>query len=180
MSNLTKNGAVPASQAPLIHNAGMLDANRLNELGEKIFLDRYAVKDMTRSTLAVGDTVVVMVNANTNQREIGKVSQLNANQAVVELRDGTVMTAAIEHVDKPLETHPAQMMDRVARGVASIEKTAELRQTWEQNREWKMISRWNPLIAGHSLTVALSLGVWFLWLREGMPGIRCPIDLNGQ
>lgn len=132
MSNLTKNGAVPASQAPLIHNAGMLDANRLNELGEKIFLDRYAVKDMTRSTLAVGDTVVVMVNANTNQREIGKVSQLNANQAVVELRDGTVMTVAIEHVDKPLETHPAQMMDRVARGVASIEKTAELRQTWEQ------------------------------------------------
>ena len=33
-----------------------------------------------------------------------------------------------------------------------------------------MISRWNPLIAGHSLTVALSLGVWFLWLREGMHG----------
>ncbi|MCW1970410.1 MAG: adenosylcobalamin-dependent ribonucleoside-diphosphate reductase [Anaerolineae bacterium] len=127
MSNLTKNGSGPARQAPLAH-----DANILNELGEKIFLDRYAVKDMTRSTLAEGDTVVVMVNANTNQREIGKISQLNANQAVVELRDGTVMTVAIEHVDKPLETHPAQMMERVARGVASIEKTADLRQTWTQ------------------------------------------------
>jgi hypothetical protein len=32
--------------------------NGLSELGEKIFLDRYAVKDVKRETLAVGDTVV--------------------------------------------------------------------------------------------------------------------------
>jgi hypothetical protein len=47
--------------------------NALHELGYKIFLDRYAQKDMTRSTLAVGDTVIVVVNSETGQREIGTV-----------------------------------------------------------------------------------------------------------
>ena len=35
----------------------------LHELGYKIFLDRYAQKDMTRSTLALDDLVIVVVNA---------------------------------------------------------------------------------------------------------------------
>ena len=43
----------------------------LHELGYKIFLDRYAQKDMTRASLAIGDTVIVVVNAKTGQREIG-------------------------------------------------------------------------------------------------------------
>jgi ribonucleoside-diphosphate reductase alpha chain len=45
--------------------------NALSELGEKIFLDRYAIKDAKKETLAVGDTVVVCVNLKTGQREIG-------------------------------------------------------------------------------------------------------------
>ncbi len=51
--------------------------NALSELGEKIFLDRYAVKDMKRETLAIGDTVVVLVNPKTGQREIGVVETLD-------------------------------------------------------------------------------------------------------
>ncbi len=47
----------------------------LNELGEKIFLDRYALKDMTKKSLAVGDTVIVCVNQKTRQREIGVVRE---------------------------------------------------------------------------------------------------------
>ena len=54
------------------------------------------------------------------------------------------MTVALEHVDKPIETHPSQMMDRVARGIASVEKTPELRAEWERNfrtilEGWKFV-----------------------------------------
>jgi ribonucleoside-diphosphate reductase alpha chain len=104
--------------------------NTLNGLGEKIFLDRYALKDMTRETLGVGDTVIVLVDPKTNQREVGTVTKFAPPQVTVELRDGGEMTVAIEHVDKPLETDPAQMMDRVARGIASVEKTPELQAEW--------------------------------------------------
>src|SRR5688500_9472109 len=85
----------------------------LNELGEKIFLDRYALKDMTKRSLAVGDTVIVCVDQKTRQREIGSVRALNKGRATVELRDGTITEQGIEDIDKPLETEPGQMMDRV-------------------------------------------------------------------
>ena len=47
--------------------------NALSELGEKIFLDRYAMKDVKRETLTIGDTVIVCINEKTGQREIGKI-----------------------------------------------------------------------------------------------------------
>jgi ribonucleoside-diphosphate reductase alpha chain len=76
----------------------------LNELGEKIFLDRYALKDMTKRSLAAGDTVIVCVNQKTRQREIGTVLHLGDGRVTIELRDGTVTEQAFEDVDKPLET----------------------------------------------------------------------------
>lgn len=114
-----------------IHTQFETDVNALNGLGEKIFLDRYAVKDMTRASLAVNDTVVALVDSKTNQREVGVVTELTPPNVTVELRDGSTMIVPIEHVDKPLETHPSQMMDRVARGIASVERTPELQKEWE-------------------------------------------------
>src|SRR5207248_9051048 len=89
--------------------------NALSELGEKIFLDRYAIKDAKKETLAVGDTVVVCVNLKTGQREIGTVEKLDREnrEVAVKLRDGTIETRAIEHIDKPLETVPEQMFERI-------------------------------------------------------------------
>ena len=103
--------------------------NALAELGEKIFLDRYAIKDAKKETLAVGDTVVVCVNLKTGQREIGTVERLDqaAREVAVKLRDGTIETRAIEHVDKPIETVPEQMFERIAEHIASVETTPELR-----------------------------------------------------
>jgi hypothetical protein len=86
----------------------------LNELGEKIFLDRYALKDMTKKSLTVGDTVIVCVNQKTRQREIGTVRSLHNGRVSIELRDGTLTEQGIEDVDKPLETRPEQMMEPVA------------------------------------------------------------------
>lgn len=108
-------------------------ANALSELGEKIFLDRYAVKDVKRDTLAVGDTVVVMVNPKTGQREIGVIESVyeEKREVQVKLRGGQLETRAFEHVDKPLETVPEQMFARVAKHIASVEATAEKQQEWE-------------------------------------------------
>ena len=107
--------------------------NALSELGEKIFLDRYAVKDVKRETLTVGDTVVVLVNPKTGQREIGIIETLDVSrrEVSVRLRDGQIELRAIEHVDKPLETVPEQMFERIARHIASVESTLEKQTEWQ-------------------------------------------------
>lgn len=127
--------------------------NALNELGYKIFLDRYAQKDMTRSTLAVGDTVIVVVDSKTGQREIGKIATLNLPKVTVQLLDGETVERDLEHVDKPLETDPGQMMDRVAAGIAAIETTPELQQTWTERFRW-LLDDWKFVPGGRILTAA--------------------------
>lgn len=127
--------------------------NQLHELGYKIFLDRYAQKDMTRTTLAVGDTVIVVVNASTGQREIGKVIALKLPQVTIELLDGEVVTRDVENVDKPLETDPGQMMDRVAAGIAEVEATPDLQREWTERFRW-LLDDFKFVPAGRILTAA--------------------------
>ncbi|MEO8065420.1 MAG: adenosylcobalamin-dependent ribonucleoside-diphosphate reductase [Candidatus Doudnabacteria bacterium] len=129
--------------------------NALAELGEKIFLDRYAIKDAKKETMAVGDTVVVCVNLKTGQREIGVVEKINQDvrEVVVKLRDGTLETRAIEHVDKPLETVPEQMFERIARHIASVEATPELQAEW-QGRFRDLMDDWKYVPAGRIFTGA--------------------------
>ncbi|MFZ4815696.1 MAG: ribonucleotide reductase N-terminal alpha domain-containing protein, partial [Phototrophicaceae bacterium] len=127
--------------------------NALNELGYKIFLDRYALKDMTRETLAVGDTVIVVVNGKTGQREVGKVTALQLPQVTIELLDGEVVIRDIEHVDKPLETLPEQMMARVAAGIAAAEPNAALQAEWTKKFEW-LLDDWKFVPGGRILTAA--------------------------
>src|ERR1043165_8274857 len=107
--------------------------NGLSELGEKIFLDRYAIKDAKKETLSVGDIVVVCVNLKTGQREIGMVEEFNSKtrEVVVRLRDGSAEVRAIEHVDKPLETVPEQMFARIADHIASVEQTPTKQAEWK-------------------------------------------------
>ncbi len=127
--------------------------NALHELGYKIFLDRYAQKDMTRSTLTVGDTVIVVVDSKTGQREIGKIKALKLPKVTVELLDGDVVERDVEHVDKPLEVDPGQMMDRVAAGIAEIEASPELKQLWTERFRW-LLDDWKFVPAGRILTAA--------------------------
>jgi ribonucleoside-diphosphate reductase alpha chain len=126
--------------------------NALGELGEKIFLDRYALKDVTKRTLGVGDTVVVCVDMKTGQREIGTVRAISGMTVTVELRDGTVMEQAIEHIDKPIELRPEEMMDRVAKGIAEVE-SEEKRPEWERNFRW-LLDGWKFVPGGRILTAA--------------------------
>src|ERR1051325_7208476 len=67
--------------ADVRHAGGVVDNNQLSELGQKIFLDRYALKDMRKRTLAPGDMVIVCVDSKTGQREVGVISRVDAEDA---------------------------------------------------------------------------------------------------
>ena len=128
------------------------EPNWLNELGEKIFLDRYALKDMDKSNLRVGDVVVVCVNTDTGQREIGTVVEREEEGVTVLLGDGTTVTRAPEHVDRPLETHPDEMQARVASGIAAIE-APEQREAWAARFRW-LLEEWKFVPGGRILAAA--------------------------
>ncbi len=129
--------------------------NALSELGEKIFLDRYAVKDAKKTSLGVGDTVVVCVNLKTGQREIGIVEDIDSNrrQVQVRLRDGSSETHEFDHVDKPIETKPEQMFDRIAKHIASVEATPEKQLEWEDKYR-RLMEDWKYVPAGRIYTGA--------------------------
>ena len=141
--------------SPIKVNLQTRTVNALSELGEKIFLDRYAVKDIKRETLAVGDTVVVLVNPKTGQREIGVIENIDfsTKEVTVRMRDGQLEYRTIEHVDKPLELMPEQMFDRIAKHIASVEKTAEKKTEWEDKFR-KLMDDWKYVPAGRIFTGA--------------------------
>ena len=155
------NGQSPAedSISPLVSHAdvrsssGALENNELSELGQKIFLDRYAMKDMRKRTLGPGDLVIVCVDVKTGQREIGTVASINESpgRVQVDLKDGTSIECLIEHVSKPIETEPEQMMERVARGIAAVE--GERADEWYENFRW-LLNGWKFVPAGRILTAA--------------------------
>src|SRR6185436_7774659 len=129
--------------------------NALSELGEKIFLDRYAIKDAKKETLAKGDVAVVCVNLKTGQREIGVVEDFNSKtrEVVVRLRDGSTEVRAIEHVDKPLETVPEQMFTRIASHIASVEQTPQKQEEWT-NKFQDLMDNWKYVPGGRIFTGA--------------------------
>lgn len=128
--------------------------NKLSSLGRKIFLDRYALKDSRKDTLAVGDTVVAVANPVTGQREIGTIINLDIENDSVSVRldDGTQVDTKVESVDKPLETEPEQMLQRVARGISNQEK-ASVRARWEKEFNW-ILQDWKFVPGGRILTGA--------------------------
>lgn len=127
--------------------------NQLSPLGRKIFLDRYALKDVKKESLSVGDLVVAVSNPKTGQREIGNVTEIEDDkQITVKLEDGTVIHTKVENVDKPLETDPAQMLARVARGIAEQEKP-DVRKKWEKEFNW-LLEDWKFVPGGRILTGA--------------------------
>ena len=77
-----EHDAVPAQLGRRVAEG---ELNALGELGERIFLDRYAHKDMDKAHLSVGDTVVVCVDTATGQREIGVVTAVGGGHATVAL-----------------------------------------------------------------------------------------------
>lgn len=112
-------------------------SHELSALGEKIFLDRYALKDMNRDSLAVGKTVIAKFQNGTSEaREVATVTSIDKSGVTIETRDGDVKTVPVEHLDIPVETSVEEMFARVAKGAASVEQTEEKKLEWENKFGW--------------------------------------------
>src|SRR5690554_6154044 len=120
--------------------------NSLAPLGRKIFLDRYALKDGKKESLKVDDLVVAVSNPQTGQREIGRITKIDGDEITVELEDGSIVESKREYVDKPIETDPAQMLNRVAKGIAQQERE-EVRSEWEKEFAW-LLEDWKFVPGG--------------------------------
>lgn len=94
-----------------------------------VMLDRYAFKDLKLITLGVGDLVVLTYKDDPKfpRRGYGEVIAIDSNSEEVTVKldsqfeDGAIMTVSYHKVDKPLEIFYEQIVDRVARGLASVE-----------------------------------------------------------
>lgn len=139
------------SNGSILDRLPLLGNNTLSPLGEKIFLDRYALKDGSKSTLQTNDLVVALVDSATGQREIGTAQAFNEGNVQVVLRDGTTLDLPLEHVDKPVELTVEQMMDRAARGAAAVETSDPERQKWSENFRW-LLDSWKFVPGGRILT----------------------------
>lgn len=110
---------------------------RWGPVQELIFLDRYSPK-AAREDIEVGDTVVVMTSDDRRYpaKEVGVVEAVEGDEVVVRLKvNGEVIRRPRNHCDKPLETRPEQMWDRLARAAVQVEPE-ERREELEREFRW--------------------------------------------
>ncbi|WP_141336287.1 adenosylcobalamin-dependent ribonucleoside-diphosphate reductase [Paenibacillus sp. tmac-D7] len=119
---------------------------KLEGLSEKIFLDRYAMKDADTSHTKVGDTVLVLTKDDPKfpAKEVGEVIERQGRQVKVKLRSGDVVESSVEKLTLALEKTPQQMWDRLAAAMASVEATPEKREEWTDKfryilDDWKLV-----------------------------------------
>ena len=119
---------------------------RLEGLSEKIFLDRYAMKDADTKNTKVGDVVLVLTKDDPKfpAKEVGDVIAREGRKVKIKLRSGDVVESDIEKLTLTKEKTPEQLWDRLARAMASVEATPEKRKEWEANfryilDDWKLV-----------------------------------------
>jgi ribonucleoside-diphosphate reductase alpha chain len=119
---------------------------RLEGLSEKIFLDRYALKDADTNHTKVGDVVLVLTKDDPKfpAKEVGEVIARNGRNVTVKLRSGEIVESTIEKLTLNIEKTPEEMWDRLARAMASVEATPEKRKEWTEKfryilDDWKLV-----------------------------------------
>ncbi|HEY8415948.1 MAG TPA: ribonucleotide reductase N-terminal alpha domain-containing protein, partial [Thermaerobacter sp.] len=108
------------------------------ELGWKIFLDRYTVKDPDRA-FQPGDLALLPVveDEKWGQKEIGQVLEVRGetDTLVAKILTGPDKGEVAEFrriaCDRPLETSLDEVAQRIARAIAAVEPDDERRQRWE-------------------------------------------------
>jgi ribonucleoside-diphosphate reductase alpha chain len=111
-----------------------------------VMLDRYAFKDLMKTTLRIGDIVVGKIKNDPNFPAMGiavvesidfvnnKVTVIVEEEFRGVLEDKAAetghLTLDFNEVEKPLELYYEQIAKRNAWGLAQVEKTEELRQEW--------------------------------------------------
>lgn len=119
---------------------------RLDGLSEKIFLDRYAMKDLDPDHVTVGDTVICLTKDDPKfpQKEVGVVTKRNGNDVTVKLRSGEEIVTIPERMIRTLEETPDKMWDRLAKTMSRCEQTPEKQDEWENKfryllDDWKLV-----------------------------------------
>ena len=156
--DILSQNLLPVDETPNLiqEDTDVDERNKLHPLGYKIFLDRYAHKDGTKQSLAEGDTVIICTNTETGHREVGTILVYDRESKKVKVKlidTEEVIERHVDQIDKPLETRPSEMLDRVARGIAAVEKTPELRVQGEEKFRWAL-DGWKFIPAGRILTAA--------------------------
>lgn len=124
-------------------------SSNLSQLGEKIFYDRYALKEVDRSKIRTGDVVLVSQNAGYNQKELGNVQLVTGDKVTVKLRDGEILEKLLSEIEKPKEVSVDDVMERVAKGAAAAEKP-DVRNYWHGQFRW-LLSSWKFVPGGRIL-----------------------------
>ncbi|AFH61069.1 adenosylcobalamin-dependent ribonucleoside-diphosphate reductase [Paenibacillus caseinilyticus] len=123
-----------------------IQQTKLEGLSEKIFLDRYAMKDADTSKTKVGDTVLVLTKDDPKfpAKEVGEVIERQGNTVQVRTRSGEVVESSVEKLTLTREKTPQEMWDRLAAAMASVEATPEKQQEWTEKfryvlDDWKLV-----------------------------------------
>lgn len=120
--------------------------NRLEGLSEKIFLDRYAMKDADTRNTKVGDVVLVLTKDDPKfpAKEVGEVIERDGHDVKIRLRNGDIFDSDISKLTLTIEKTPEQMWDRLAGAMASVETSPEKQAEWTEKfryvlDDWKLV-----------------------------------------
>ncbi|MCR8631177.1 adenosylcobalamin-dependent ribonucleoside-diphosphate reductase [Paenibacillus sp. N5-1-1-5] len=123
-----------------------VDSKKLSGLSEKIFLDRYAMKNANTALTKVGDTVLVLTKDDPKfpAKEVGEVISRTDKYVKVKLRNGDIVDSSVEKLTLTLEKTPEQLWDRLAGAMASVEATPEKKTEWTEKfryilDDWKLV-----------------------------------------
>lgn len=122
------------------------NSKTLEGLSEKIFLDRYAMKDSNSKNAKVGDSVLVLTKDDPKfpAKEVGTVISRNGDDVEIELRGGRVVESTVDQLTLAIESTPQQMWNRLAKAMASVEATPEKQREWTEKfnyilNDWKLV-----------------------------------------
>ncbi|WP_425453944.1 adenosylcobalamin-dependent ribonucleoside-diphosphate reductase [Paenibacillus flagellatus] len=118
---------------------------RLEGLSEKIFLDRYAMKDADTEHTEVGDLVLVLTKDDPKfpSKEVGEVIARKGKQVTIRLRSGDLFESTIDKLTLTKEKTPEQLWDRLANAMASVEAPEKRKEWTEKFRyildDWRLV-----------------------------------------
>ncbi len=125
---------------------GAVVKKKLEGLSEKIFLDRYALKDPDTSNTKVGDTVLVLTKDDPKfpAKEVGEVIAREGRNVTILLRSGETFESTVEKLTLTREKTPEQLWDRLADAMSSVETTPDKQKEWRTKfrgilEDWKLV-----------------------------------------
>jgi ribonucleoside-diphosphate reductase alpha chain len=118
---------------------------KLEGLSEKIFLDRYALKDEIGEHFFRGNTVIVQTldDPKFPKKEVGEIVGVTGEKYQVKLRNGEVIDTTKDKMKRAIETTPEHLWDRLATAISAVE-VPEKQDEWREKfrdvlDDWKLV-----------------------------------------